>query len=211
MLREILAKFTGGQLTAIIMAAILVPGAVSAAVVFQPVAIVDPITDAKARVDPSRRLAVFDNIAAYRNNPANFVSIMVSHGGGRVCETAQQYVVPAGKALVITAMSGFEYQADASFVFTGVFLYDGPACTGSFLTAHVSSATAAAPFAPVAVELGTGLVVKAGKTLSVYTSNNFGYTALHGYLVPAAAAPAVAFNPQNPVTAKDAATRLKMF
>ena len=209
MLQEILAKFTGGQLTAMILAAIFVPGAVGAAVTFQPVTIVDPNTGAKSLVDAGRRLWVFDPIAGYRNSPANAVDIKISNGVTG-CETFYQYTIPAGKALVITAISGFEAGDTAIGDNAGYYIYDGASCSGTTLTAHFS---AAGTRQPVAVDLGNGIVVKAGKTVSVYSLNNNGYTFIHGYLVPATAAPAVpaseiAYEPK-PITAADVATKMK--
>ena len=212
MLREILGKFTGGQLTAIILAAILVPGAVGAAVTFQPVTIVDPNTGSKSYVDPGRKLWVYDPFAGFRNNPANFVEVFVSNLGDS-CETFYDYTIPSGKALVITAISGIEDQYGTS-TYAGFYVYDAPDCSGKLVAMHASSVTSSLPSAPVTVDYGSGIVVKAGKTLSVFSKHNLGYTFLHGYLVPATAVPAVpsaeAMYEPKPITAADVAAKSKM-
>ena len=108
MLRELSNKLSSGQITLIILAMIFVPGTVTAAVVFQPVAIVDPSSGKQSYVDNSRRLSVFDPVAGHRNNPANYVRIAISNNGSQ-CEVNQQYVIPTGKSLILTAISGYSY------------------------------------------------------------------------------------------------------
>lgn len=187
MLRELLSKFSGGQLTWLATIAILVPGTVGAAVAYQPVSIVDPSSGAKAYVDAYRRVSVYDPIAGYQNNPVNFVEIAVSNGNK--CDTGYQYAVPAGKALVITAISGYKFRGS----FDGLsqfYVYDGPGCTGKVLTNHSSQLTQTDLTSSFNIVLGTGIPVKAGKTVSVLSINNLGYVFLHGYLVPAGAVPA---------------------
>ena len=208
MLREILGKLTGGQVTAIMLAAILGPSAVGAAVTFQPVTIVDPNTGSKSYVDPGRKLWVYDAVAGYRNSPANSVDIVV-HSSGDACETFYQYTIPSGKALVITAISGYEYQYAAP-PYAGFQVYDGAACSGNLVTSHFSSASSTLPAAPLAVDYGSGIVVKAGKTVSVFSRNNGGDTFLHGYLVPAGAVPSAGamYEPKS-ITAAEVAARLK--
>ena len=211
MFKDLINKFSGAQLTMIILAAIFVPGAVTAAVTFTPVAIVDPITGTKSAVDAARRVLVFDPIAGYRNNPANIVEITVSNNGTQ-CETSQQYAVPAGRALVLTAASG--YGALLSSSNSGYFVHDGAACTGNVITINRMPTSLTSTVSPVAVDFGAGIVVKAGKTVSVFSSNNVGYTFLHGYLVPAGAVPAVASADASaeptPITAADVAAKMKL-
>lgn len=214
MLRELLNKLSGRQLTAIILAAILVPGAVGAAVTFQPVAIVEPGSGRQSYIDGSRRLAVFDPVAGYRSNPANSVEISTSNYGSR-CETSQQYKIPNGKALVITAINGYENR-HSEVQFSGFYVYNGAGCTGSFLTVHSTNIPSVGMRTPVSVDLGSGILVKAGKTVSIYSLNNYGYTFLHGYLIPASAAPAAATaeeaaNEPKPITAEEVAAKLKQF
>ena len=190
MLREISNRLSGGQITLIILAAILVPGTVTAAVVFQPVAIVDPTSGKQSYVDNGRKLWVYDPIAGYRNNPATYVRIAISSNGSQ-CETNQQYVIPAGKSLILTAITGYLFLYGNSN-FAGYHLLDGAGCTSSSITSNIASVSSASPAVPVAVDLGTGIVVAAGKTLSLRSVANQGPTYLHGYLVPAGAFPAMA-------------------
>jgi len=211
MLRDLVNKLSGGQITLIILAMIFVPGTVVAAVSFQPVAIVDPATGKRSLVDDNRRLAVYDEVAGYRSNPAAIVRFSVSNFGD-ACE-AKKYVVPSGRALVLTAISGYELQYNTSPNSAGYFIYDTSNCTGNVLTTHFTSVSTSSPIAPVSVELGSGIVVPAGKTISVRSVNNYGYTFLHGYLVPATALRPVASADEEPglasVTAAEVAAKMK--
>ena len=212
MFKDLINKFSGAQLTMIILAAIFVPGAVTAAVTFTPVTIVDPITGTMSAVDAARRVLVFDPIAGYRNNPANIVEISLINNGSQ-CETAHQYVVPAGKALVLTAVSGHSVLNLSNFS-SGYFVYDGAGCLGNLITTNVTTPGAINSASPFAVEFGAGLVVKSGRTLSVFSTHNTGFMFLHGYLVPAGAVPAVASADASaeptPITAADVAAKLKL-
>jgi hypothetical protein len=214
MLRELLSKLSGGQITTIILTLILVPGAVGAAVTFQPVAIVEPASGRQSYIDIGRKLYVYDPIAGYRNNPANIVTIPISNSGSK-CETSRQYVVPAGKALIITAISGFENANDSTSGSIGFLVHDGANCTGSLVAAHVSSAANGARYAPVNVDLGVGIAVKAGKTVSLTSFSNFGVTFLHGYLTPASAVPAAmtaeAANEPASISAAEATAKLRQY
>lgn len=213
MLREIVNRLSGAQITMITLAAILVPGAVSAAVAFQPVVILDATTGIKAAVDNGNKLRVFDPIAGYRNNPANIVEIVVSNSGNGICETSYQYAVPAGKALVVTAITGMIVQSSTTRNFSAFSVFDGAHCSGHLIAASSASVNSSAPRAPVSQEFGVGLLLKAGKTLSVLSNNNSGYTFIHGYLVPSAAAPvatgADAASEPRPVSAADVDQKMK--
>lgn len=212
MFRDIVSKLSGSQITTIVLALILVPGAVGAAVTFQPVTIVEPATGKQSYIDSGRKLHVYDPIAGYRNNPANIVTIPISNSGSK-CEMSRQYVVPVGKALIITAISGFENANDSSSGPVGFLVYDGANCSGSLVAAHVSSASTGARYAPVNVDLGVGIAVKAGKTVSLTSFSNFGVTFLHGYLAPASAVPAAttaeAVSEPASISAVEAAAKLK--
>jgi hypothetical protein len=178
MLRDLSNKLSGGQITLITLALILSPVTVTAAVIFQPVAIVDPVTGKQSSVDSSRRLVVFDPIAGYRNNPANMVLISVSNAGNQ-CETGYQYVIPAGKALVLTAISGHTTVYSNLSNSAGYRVMDGAACSGTILTSHIVSGTVTSGLAPLAVDLGSGIPVATGKTISVWSYNNGGLMFLH--------------------------------
>jgi hypothetical protein len=214
MFRDIVNKLSGGQITAIILALILIPGAVGAAVTFQSVTIVDPASGRQSYIDSGRKLYVYDPVAGYRNNPANMVTIPMDNGGS-ACETSRQYVVPAGKALIITAISGFEAPGASSSSYSGFLVYDGAGCSGSLVAAHVSSTSNEVTNVAVNVDLGVGIAVKAGKTVSLLSISNFGFTFLHGYLLPASAVPAAAtaeaaIDPR-PISAAEAAAKLKRY
>ena len=213
MLKEISKKLSGGQITLITMTMILAPVTVTAAVTFQPVAIVDPSTGKQSFVDNARRLWVFDPVAGYRNSPANLVRITVSNGGSQ-CETAYQYVVPAGKALILTAITGHSTVSSGSYNFAGYYVMDGANCTGALLTTHVASGTLTNGLTPVTVDLGAGIAVAAGKTVSVLSQNNGGLTFLHGYLVPSSVVPAMAMadgeKPPREVTAAEVGAKPRL-
>lgn len=191
MFGKILDKLSGSHITAIAITAMVVPGAAVAAVAYQAVAIVDPNTGSRSYVDSGRRLSVYDPIAGYGNAPWNKVEIKISNSGN-LCETNYEYKVPTGRALIITAVSGYETQYSTSVNFSGYHLYDNTGCSGNFLSAHISPVTSSSQRVPLAVELGSGVVVRPGKTVSVYSVNNYGFTFLHGYLVPASSIPAAA-------------------
>jgi hypothetical protein len=188
MFRDLVSKLSGGQITTIILALILIPGAVGAAVTFQPIAIVDPSTGRSSYIEPGRKLYVYDPIAGYRNNPANVVHVSMRHFG-TTCDGS--YTIPAGKALIITSISGYEHQYNNQLR-SGVTLIDGLRCSGLVLADHMSSVSVAAPAAPVAMNFGAGILVRPGRAVSFTSYYNIGTTYMHGYLVPAAAVPAAA-------------------
>jgi hypothetical protein len=203
MFRDLVSKLSGGQITTIILALILVPGAVGAAVTFQPIAIVDPTSGRPSYIDPGRKLYVHDPIAGYRNNPANVVHVSMRHFG-TTCDGS--YTIPAGKALIITSISGYEQQYN-NMLRSGVTLIDGARCSGLVLADHMSSVSVAAPAAPVAMKFGAGILVRPGRTVSFTSYYNIGTTYMHGYLVPAAAVAATASAQEregpSPVTTSD--------
>ncbi len=182
--RKLFGLLSGANVTAIVCAAILGPSAVYAAVEFVNVALVNPTSGVTANVDASQRVWVYDTVAGYRNYPGDFVDIrMVGHGNE--CETSQQYAVPAGKAFVITALSGFVVQSTTSTNNAGFTIYSGANCTGNPLTDSLASTSTAAPYVPISVAYGAGIPVPAGSTISQFSGTNTGVTYIHGYLVPA--------------------------
>jgi hypothetical protein len=186
MLRDIVNKLSGGQITMIILALILVPGAVGAAVTFQPVAIVDPTSGRPSYIDSGRRLYVYDPVAGYRNNPANIVEINFRNSGTR-CEGVA-YTVPSGKVLILTNITGNAQYDDLQYA--EFLVIDGGNCSGRVLTSLRSSVSPTSPATPVALDMGGGIVVQPGRTISLYSYHDKGFTSLHGYLAPASAAPA---------------------
>jgi hypothetical protein len=186
MLREIVNKLSGAQITMIILALILVPGAVGAAVTYQPVAIVDPTSGRPSYIDSGRRLYVYDPVAGYRNNPANIVEINFRNNGTR-CE-GDAYTVPSGKALILTNITGYARYDDLQYA--EFLVIAGGNCSGLVLTSHRSSVSPTSPAAPVALDMGGGIIVQPGRTISLYSYHDRGFTSLHGYLAPASAVPA---------------------
>src|SRR4051794_9623786 len=185
--RRVLGLFTGTHITVMVCAALLAPGAVYA-IATTAVAITDPVSGHQAAVDAGRRVYTLDAIAYYKNNPANQRDIYISNTGN-VCENAYQYTIPAGSGFIITAMSGLEYKYSDANNYSGIFVNSAPNCTGTSITSHVSSVSTTAAIAPIVAEYGVGIPVPAGSTISVFSINNFGYTYIHGYLVPASAVP----------------------
>jgi len=180
MLDKLLEKLSGRQITAIILALIFVPGAVGAAVTFQPVTIVDPTTGKQSLVDGGRRLYVYDPIAGYRNNPAN--NVQLSASGGVSCSTA--WTAPAGKALIVTSLDGYFQSASTSSTAAGFQLVSGSCATATTLAQAYTDASFTNHVAPVNLDFGPGIVFRAGKDITVRWHNNTGYLYLHGYIVP---------------------------
>src|SRR5690348_12783209 len=91
--------FSGGQLTALIITALVVlgvPGTVFAVDTFSNVAIEDPVSGVKASVDAQHHLKTNDQIA-----PANFVRIFAN--ATTSCQAV--YTVPAGRALILQSIT----------------------------------------------------------------------------------------------------------
>lgn len=179
--RKLFGVLSGAHITIIACAAIIAPSVLYATVTYSNVAIVNRTTGVAAKVDNSERLYVLNPISLYRDDPYYQIDFTVSNNGIE-CETSYQYTVPAGQAFIITAMSGYAQQYSTTVNSSGVFVWDGATCTGSLLTSNISSVSSTSPDAPVAVDYGVGIPVPAGSTISVESSNNFGYTHIHGFL-----------------------------
>jgi len=189
MLRDLLDKFSGRQLTAIILAAILVPGAVGAAVTFNPVAIVDPLTGKQSAVDAARRLLVVDNLAAYENNPQNYVRISgLALGNG---STYQIYTVPAGKSLIIKSVNT-TYSGGRAGWDNWIYFYHSTTGPENYIIGFDEPGAMGGHN----VSLGNGFYVHSGEALLYKGGTQYGYTymlniSIEGYLVPSTAVPAV--------------------
>jgi len=108
------------------------------------------------------------------------------------CGSGGAYTVPAGKALIITAMDFFNWNAG-----TGkhqLVAYIGPAndpCSGTIVAASIgiddgnSSQNQVYP---------SGIVVPSGDAVGLLSYNDTGSADLYGYLVPASAVPKAARN-----------------
>ncbi|WP_374308219.1 hypothetical protein [Methylocella sp.] len=180
MFRELLDKFSGRQLTAVALAAILVPGALGAAVTFQPVAIVDPGTGKQSHVDGARRLFVVDPVAGYTNDPGNIVNI--ADFSTNASGFHPIYTVPNGKTLLIRSIS-WSYYSDTEGNNSYAYLYDVKSNVKfNFEGLHVAESQTAS-FAP-------GILVASGALSFIYSGKGGSRLYIQGDLLPASAAPA---------------------
>lgn len=181
MITELLKKFSGAQLTAIVLALIFTPAAVGAAVSFQPVAIVDPSTGKQSYVDNGRKLWTYDPVAGYRNNPYNFFQMSVNPVfADNTLHVI--YTVPTGKALILTAVNISHYHGIAG---NDNFLYVMTQNYGRYI-AGFDDVNAAGTHT---IDLGTGYYLHSGDRLQYLGGNGSNSTmgaimSLTGYLVP---------------------------
>ena len=97
--RRLFGIFSGAQITFMVCAAIITPGAVYA-VTGTSVFITDPTSGKQAEV-ASGRLYTYDPITAYANNPANLV---VLAGSCKPNTVTKIFTVPAGKVIILKAL-----------------------------------------------------------------------------------------------------------
>lgn len=186
MMRELLNKFSGRQLTALAIAALFVPGALGAAVVFQPVSIVDPNTGTKSFVDLGRRLYVHDPIAGYTNNPGNIVN--VTQGMFSNNAAFPLYTTPTGKAFVIKSAQ-FSYFGNADRNNIYLYLTNTSGHTMAVVEALETAGTLHYSYDPgIVVASGQQLMARFGSTDG--QGGRYALLTLQGYLVPAASLPA---------------------
>ena len=186
--------FTASQKTIILVAAIITPGALYGAVTFQAVSIVDPNTGANSFVDIARRLYVYDPIAGYANNPANFVRISGNANGDGNFHSI--YTVPGGKALILKSVTMSYYNGVAGND-NYIYFYDS-ANIGNSYVAGMDDVNLAGNST---VTLGNGWFLHSGDIIK-YQSFNGNVSpgasqmatvfSLEGYLAPSGAVPAVA-------------------
>jgi hypothetical protein len=180
MFRKLAESFTATHVTAIFIAAILVPSA-AYAVTYSNVAITDATSGTTAMVDGSRRLHTYDSLAALTNNPKNLVNI-VYHGGNSGSTVI--YTVPAGKTLIIKEFTwDFYYNAPGTDIF--VYLYDSADKNIMGFDSDRAHAVEHATF-------DAGLVAHAGTLTADWgttTGGTYHNLYIQGYLVPAATAP----------------------
>ncbi|HMN71779.1 MAG TPA: hypothetical protein PKA55_07910 [Rhodoblastus sp.] len=185
MLRALVDKLSGFQLTAIILAALFIPGAVGAAVTYQAVGLIDPITGVKGRVLAGGRLWTQDYFADFKNNPINRVRISNSTIGDGTYRVI--YTIPSGKALIIDGAT--------------VTIYNGTNGADNYMYCSVGSMYITLLDSPNSVatqsyNLGSGIYLHPGDKIqckgSNFTNANLvGLILMQGYLVPAAAVPAI--------------------
>jgi hypothetical protein len=184
--RKTWGPFTGSQLTILLTAAILafVPTALWSVEAYTRVVIQDHVTGARAAVDPQRRLVVLDQIGAADETPGNFVYVFFNTPN--VCTNV--YTVPAGKALVLKSLHAYLFKLNGASPDLQVVMWGAASCSGDVKAAAISSQSRESKVA----DFGNGLVIPAGRTISVSSLNNSGTASIYGYLVPAAWVPASA-------------------
>ena len=161
-MNRFLGKLTGWQITAIICAAILAPSGLYAAATFSNVALVNPVTGTPALIDGAGSLHNVDILAQFANNPLYKVTIEFPLVVPTGCQSAA-YAIPAGKALVITAISGNYYEVDAGVPVSGLAFYASANCTGNNYGKHYTPMTGVAGVTTGVAEL----IVKAALPNSV--------------------------------------------
>lgn len=185
--RKLFGVLTGWQLTILGSVAILAPGVVYAAVNFQAVAIVDPGSGTKSKIDAGRRLHVFDPVANQENNPANFVNVQFIHNGtANTAKCLLVYTVPSGRALVITGVSGSVEKLSGSNS-SSFYIDSSDTCPSPDLVGY---SVAAQTYTLIESNLQPGVAVPSGSKVSTYTFNANAYGFIRGYLVPASWVPA---------------------
>ncbi len=90
--RRYFGPFSGTHLTVMVCTALLVPGALYAAVNYTNVAISDLNLGTTATVDVQNRLRVYDFVAGYTKNPNRVVNIVDNTDGSTGIHTI--YTVP---------------------------------------------------------------------------------------------------------------------
>ena len=169
--------FSGAQVTVMVCAALVTPGALYAAS-YTYVVLTDPITGHGALVDPSRRLSVYDPIAGYSNDPANLVVL------AGICApnaTKNIFTVPTGKALILKTMHMGYFDGTANFKNYVIFIDNN---TGIYMS-QFYDLSAVQTFQ---VDFGSGFYIHAGDGFSCQSSVTANFTT-YGYYVPAAAVP----------------------
>ncbi len=179
---KIFDRLTGAQITVIAVALIaaLVPGSLYAVAAFTNVAIQDPVSGYRARVDYNGKLQVGpgsvyqpyrEAYEYYRLSPSYRLTIGFTADSNKVI-----YTVPSGYYAVIETLTG-SYSLNG--VSGGGFYLIGS--SHGTLTSVLGTAT---PYAPIYQNFGAGFVMSSGETLSV-DSRGGGNTGLylHGYLI----------------------------
>jgi hypothetical protein len=195
-MRALFGKLSGTQITIILLAlALSGPGTLGAAVVFQSVALIDPISGAKSQVDSARNLHVADTLLDYAHNPANVVNISAAlvFEPGVALQPTLLYQPPAGKALLIKSAQ-FAYGDNAAGT---TILFEALSTNSSNGSKYKFEFVANNAAGLLSTVFESPLVVKAGAALTGIFASGAAKrrtASLHiqGYLVPAAAVPATA-------------------
>jgi hypothetical protein len=159
------------------------------AVSFTNVAITDPGGVNRAKVSAGGALSTTVTGTASPAAPANLVRLYAY----AVDQCHQAYVVPAGKALILTAATIF-VRPSASAQVGEVDLVRGTAgsCAETVGIGLTDPNQSNLGYATSQIDFGAGLAIKAGSTLSTAASNGDGLLMVRGYLVPASQVPASA-------------------
>jgi hypothetical protein len=182
--RKLFGLFSGTHLTIITCAAFLVPGALYATVSYTPVGIVNPNTGTLGYVDASGSLHTSDEYGYYRNNPLNYVDLVLATSSGDSCGP-DPYTVPSGKALVITSITGNYYNTDGDNS-VGFAITTGASCGGNAVIIQFEgSAATAGTIVGRNYVYPSGVPVPAGSVLNIFDYGSAGNTYVHGFLVPA--------------------------
>lgn len=151
MFRRISETFTATHLTAILIAAIVTPGAVYA-VSTTPVAVTDPLSGHQAAVDVGRRFWVYDPVAGYANSPLNYVR---KSDTCNVSGNTFTYTPPAGQTFILKA-------ADFSF-YTGVSGADNFVYLQNSTWGFVAGLDSPDVAGSQNIDLGNGFYVRSGR------------------------------------------------
>ena len=128
---------------------------------------------------PTRQLQVADA------SPSSLVNVWSNPN----CSAGGIYTVPAGKALIITALNFYNWTGSPGS--HQLVMYAGPPAAPCSSSAHPLSAGVGTDNGDSMVNqvYPSGIVVPAGDAVGLNTFNDSGSAELYGYLVPASAVP----------------------
>ena len=177
--RKLFGLFSGAQVTLLLCAAILAPGAVYATTALTSVVITEPASGRQSWIDGSRRLYTYDPVAGYANNPNNIVNITAFP---KPRTSVSIYTVPTGKALIIKSVTitynqgtaGYDNYCEISVIHTLIRMDDNN-------ESDVRS-----------FNYESGIVVGSNQGLWAYATPDSGIF-VQGYLVPSTAVPAAGY------------------
>jgi len=163
-----------------VLFAIALPGSLWAVSVTN-VAITDPSTGNRAKVDTAHELSVTDRLTDQRVTATNLVSFF-SFGFSSSC--ANFYTIPAGKALIVT--SATFYMKGPGGTDSELYVYNQANCGGTPFASAISDRKAET----VVNVLGSGYPIPGGRVISVgANADNGSGVQVYGYLIPAAQLP----------------------
>lgn len=178
--RKLFGIFSGAQITAIVIAGIVTPGAVYA-VATSAVTITDPATGHQSAVDASRRLYVYDPVAGLQNSPLNDKRVSGYCDSGTA--NPASYAPPSGYALIVKS-ADFTFWNGTSGADNYVYL----SSTAGWIAGLDSPNTADFKNS----DLGNGYYVRPGESITFSCVATAGFDSnfsVEGYLVPSNAVP----------------------